>query len=447
MTGSKGLNKPAGLEVRLVALRLICGVIDKKISLDGLTDRTNGTPRYLALGDRDRALARAITLTTLRHYHIITALLQRFISRPLPRQASVLRHLIHLTVAQILYLEVPDHAAINLAVVIAKSDPRLRRFASLVNALARQVARHREDILENQNTSANIPASTTSWIHARLERDYGKAKAHSILKAQALPPPLDLTIKENAALWAEKLSGRLLPNGTVRLERFNQDLTQLPGFASGDWWVQDVAASLPARLFGDIRGKKVADLCAAPGGKTAQLLCLGAQVTAFDESKSRMQRLIENMQRLKLQPCETQICDVRDFSTAQMFDAVLCDAPCSSTGTIRRHPDILWTKSADDIARLVHLQAELLATALRFTATGGMVVFSNCSILPQEGEELIIDFLKKHPKARLDPISPKELPAAFTPLITPEGFLRSTPADLSDYGGMDGFFAARLRKL
>jgi len=438
----KAVKKTAGLEVRQVSLRLISCVIDKKISLDGLTDTLNGQPRYLALDTRDRSLSRAITLATLRHYPAISALLTRFISRPLPRKATLLHHLIHLTIAQILYLDVPDHAAINIGVTIAKSDPRLNRFAPLINALARQVARNAENIHDNQT----MPIWEPSWFYQMLESHYGAAQAQAIIQAQTQQPPLDLSVKENASLWATKLSGQVLPNGTVRLSNSKHNVSELPGFASGDWWVQDVAASLPVRLLGDVKGKKLADLCAAPGGKTAQLLCMGAEVTAFDSSKSRMQRLQQNMQRLNLHP-NIQIGDVRSITQEQLFDAVLCDAPCSSTGTVRRHPDILWTKSQHDIERLVQLQSELLTTALRFTRSGGVVVFSNCSLSFQEGEDLIAHFLGNHPNAKLDPIKADELPAVFASLVKPEGFLRSTPADLSDFGGMDGFFAARLLKL
>jgi len=440
-------RQPSGLQVRLVALRLIESVIDKKISLDGLTDEKNGLHAYLALEPRDRALSRAIILGLLRHYGTIAAAVARFINRPLPKKARTLHHLIHLTAAQILYLDVPDYAAINLAVTIAKASPRLRRFAALVNALTRQIARSRDEILAASNLATpNLVTNTPSWFVDMLEHSYGQAKSRAILEAQAHEPSLDLTVKQEAALWAEKLSARLLPNGTVRLEKIEKKLTQLPGFANGDWWVQDVAASLPAHLMGDIGGKRVADLCAAPGGKTAQLVGLGGEVTAFDCSPNRMQRLLENMQRLNL-TVTTHICDVHEFQPAQLFDAVLCDGPCSSTGTIRRHPDILWTKSLADIKRLVEVQTSLLKTALRFTKPGGKVVFSNCSLCLQEGEELIKNFLAGCSEAELSPIKAEELPTSFAACVTTEGFLRSTPADLAEFGGMDGFFAARLIKL
>jgi len=443
MNLDKELKKSAGIEVRLVALRLLSSVIDKKISLDGLTDRVGGQTRYLALSERDRTLARAIAVTSLRHHDTIASAITRFIKHPLPLKARSLRHLIHMTAAQILYLQVPDYASINLAVTIAKSDSRLRRFAPLVNAVTRQVARQAQEILAKPDEINHA----SSWFLDMLEAAYGKIKARAIIKAQSHEPPLDLTVKEDAQGWAEKLSGQWFKGSTtVRLTTaLGKNITQLPGFATGDWWVQDIAASLPARLMGDVSGKKLADLCAAPGGKTAQLALLGADVRAFDSSPSRLQRLVENMQRLNLD-ITTHCCDVRHFQPAQLFDAVLCDAPCSSTGTVRRHPDILWTKSLADIDRLAKLQATLLEAALTFTKPGGMVIFSNCSLAPQEGERLIEHFLHQHPEIRLSPIKAGELPPKLDFLITPQGFLRSTPADLAEFGGMDGFFAARLIK-
>jgi len=440
----KSAGKSAGLQVRLVSLRLLSAVIDKKISLDGLTDAQGGQPAYLALEPRDRRLVRAIVLSSLRQNGVITAALARFTNRPLPQNARTPHHLLTLTAAQILYLDIPDYACVNLAVTIAKADSRLRRFAPLVNALARKIAQHRDEIIERSDQSLNAPA----WFYDMLERHYGKPQARAIIAAQASPPALDITVKDNAKAWADTLKGRILPgHTTVRFEESWKNITDLSGFAHGHWWVQDVAASLPVLLLGDVRGKKIADLCAAPGGKTAQLAHLGADVTAFDSSPSRMQRLNENMQRLKLD-VKTQIGDVRHFAPPQLFDAVLCDAPCSSTGTCRRHPDILWTKSPADIARLAKLQLELLETALRFTKPGGRVVFSNCSLSVQEGEELLHSFLQTHKgQARLSAITTEELPAAFAALINSQGFLRSTPADLAEFGGMDGFFAARIEKL
>lgn len=431
-----------GAKTRLTALRLLGAVVDKATSLDGLTDNEHGHPHYLSLDPRDRALVRAMLGAALRHRGDIDATLENFLDRPLPENAKALRHLIHIAAAQIIYLDVPDHAAINLAVSIAKNDPRLARFSGLVNALLRRFTRERETILSSTDPLMNVPR----WFGDMLENAYGREKAQAIIKAQYHEPPLDLTVRNNAHEWAEKLSGIALTNDTVRLPGLDGPLIELDGFNDGQWWVQDVAASLPARLMGDIAGKYVADLCAAPGGKTAQLAAQGAFVTAVDLSASRMKRLIANMARLQFE-VEHFIGNLKDYAPDRLFDAVLLDAPCSSTGTIRRHPDVLWTKTPDDVAKLARLQAELLARAVEVTKPGGVIVFSNCSLSPVEGEELVDSFLKTADTVTLSPITADEV-SGLGSIVTNKGYLRTTPTDLPNdnprLAGMDGFFAARF---
>jgi len=437
---------PAGLAVRLCALRLLGAIIDKKTSLDALTDNEHGHPHYLALDGRDRALLRAILVCALRHRGVIDAILAGLIDHPLPHHAHALRHLLHITAAQILYLHVADYAAINLAVIIARKDPRLKRFSKLVNAVGRNISRQRAHILACPQMSPPWP----QWFADLLASAYPADKVTAMATALTHEPYLDITVKSDPEGWAKTLSAHLLPNGSLRLDKMHQPVQSLPGFARGAWWVQDVAASLPVALLGPIKGKRVADLCAAPGGKTAQLAHLGAHVTAIDISKNRLKRLEANMERLNLL-VETRACDLKTYHPAQKFDAVLLDAPCSATGTIRRHPDILWTKSLQDIEKMSALQEELLNHALRLTKVGGVIVFANCSLAPQEGEELIPRFLQHHSGVRLSPIRPDEMPAAFASLVTQQGFLRTTSADLChenpSLSGMDGFFVARLIKM
>lgn len=426
-------------------MRLLAAVIDKKTSLDGLTDNDHGHPQYRALAPRDRMLVRAILGAALRNRGAISAALKRFLDRPLPENARALVHLLHISAAQIVWLDVPDHAAIYLAVEAAKQDPRLKRFDSLVNAVLRRFAKQAERIRTDNQPLDNCPP----WFATMLTQAYGQEKAGAIVQIQAQEPPLDLTVKSEPEMWAQKLGGHVLPNGTVRLAELSAPLTELPGFAEGEWWVQDVAASLPARLMGRIAGQRVADLCAAPGGKTAQLALSGAKVTAVDVSANRLRRLQQNMARLHF-PVATWAGDMRKWQPEQLFDAVLLDAPCSSTGTIRRHPDVLWTKDEADIHKLAEVQTDLLDYAVRLVRPGGIVVFSNCSLARSEGEELIHAFVARHANVRLSPVQAAELPG-LAMLITPEGFVRTTPADLPDenprLAGMDGFFAARLQRL
>ncbi|WP_375696291.1 RsmB/NOP family class I SAM-dependent RNA methyltransferase [Bartonella sp. AP331QHHD] len=438
-----------GLAVRQVCVRLLGAVVDKYTPLSGLTDNEHGHPQYLKLSQRDRLLCRAILTASLRHRGQIMAALSRFLARPLPSQALSLQHLLHISVAQILYLDIPDHAAIDLAVRVAKLDPRMRRFSGVVNALLRNVAREAEPLRQQVPTIEGVPA----WFGQLLISAYGTEKVHQIIAIQSVEPPFDLTVKSDSGGWAERLGGVVLPNGSVRLNRLECSVSDLPGYCEGAWWVQDFAAALPACLLGNIRGKRVADLCASPGGKTAQLALQGAEVTAIELSANRIKRLKENMERLHFSVHIWQG-DVKNFHSTQLFDAVLLDAPCSSTGTIRRHPDILWTKSREDIIKLAALQYELLVAAIALVKEGGRIVFSNCSLAREEGEDLIEKILSIRNDIVLDPIYPEEMGALEHLLCG--GMLRTTPADFCHknfdaektvFLGMDGFFAARLRKI
>jgi 16S rRNA (cytosine967-C5)-methyltransferase len=433
-----------GLPARKTAARLLAAIVDAHTSLDALTDPEHGHPQFLALDGRDRALVRAILVTALRHRVTISRMIERHLDRPLPPNARSLAHILHAGAAQILFLAIPDSAAVDLAVQNAKSDPRTVRFAGLVNALLRNVIRARDTLPEVLRDTVDAP----QWFAERLAAAYGADRAAAILATHRVETPTDLTVKSDAEGWAEKLGGRVLPTGSVRLAGLPGPVPDLPGFGDGAWWIQDAAAALPARLLGDIRGLDVADLCAAPGGKTAQLALAGASVTALDISASRLRRLEENLSRLGL-PAKTVAADIRLYRPDEPFDAVLLDAPCSSTGTVRRHPDIPWTKSPEDIARLAGLQRELLERAVDLVRPGGRIVFSNCSLDPLEGEELIRAFVNDRKDVRLDPIGRAELPAV-APFVAPEGWLRTTPADLAmetpEFSGLDGFFAACFRK-
>ena len=440
--GHKADTARPGLAARQVACRLLAAVVDRKISLDGMLDPVSGNGAYLALDSADRSLARAIAVTALRRKPRIDASIDRMLEKPLPERARSLRFILAAAAAQILYLDVPDRAAVDLAVEQARADPRSRRFAPLVNAVLRRLSRERPALEETVPRSDSVP----SWFRERLLSCYGPA-APAILTMIAEPPTVDLTVKDDAAGWAERLGGLLLPTGSVRLVDAKGPVQDLPGFREGAWWVQDAAAAIPVRLFGEVAGKRVVDLCAAPGGKTAQLAEAGAEVTAVDRSANRLARLRENLARLGLtaQCVET---DLLTFAPAEKFDAVLLDAPCSSTGTVRRHPDVMWTKSPEEITRLAGLQERLLRHALTLLRPGGLLVFSNCSLDPAEGEEVVAAVLADHPELFLEPVPPAALPG-LEEAIRPDGSVRTTPAMLpmmpARNGGVDGFYAAVLR--
>ena len=440
------IDAKPGLQARIAATRLLGAVVDGKASLDGLLDRENGNPHFLALTESDRGLVRAILLSALRDLTVIDAIIDALTDKPLPAGARSLRHLLAIAITQILHLEVADYAAVDLAVSQADADPRNRRFASLVNAVLRRLIRERD----------TLPAAVAAkaepfpgWFMERLRKAHNADTVKAICAALKVPAPLDLTVRADPEGWAERLGGVVLPTGTVRIAAGGPPVSELPGFEEGAWWVQDAAAALPARLFGSLQGKRVADLCAAPGGKTAQLILAGGDVVAFDQSASRLKRLQGNLARLGLS-AETRKERAEKVTDAEGFDAILLDAPCSSTGTVRRHPDVVWTKSFEDVAKLAGVQRGLLDHAVTLLRPGGRLVFSNCSLDPEEGEGMIDRFLADHPDWEIDPV-PADLLPGLTEAITARGEVRTHPAMLADgnpqIAGMDGFYAVVLKRV
>lgn len=432
-------DKP-GLDARIAASRILAAVIDKKTSLDGMLDPEHGNPAFMALNDADRGLVKAILQSALRHLPRIEAIIGQLLDSPLPDGARSLHHLLVVAAAQMLYLDVPDHSAVDLAVEQANSDPRSRRFAKLVNAILRRIGREKDSLLSSVDDLPCMP----DWFMQRLVETYGLQQASAIAASQLEPPTIDLTVKSDANGWAERLGGRVLPTGSVRMDRFRGSITALEGFEDGQWWVQDAAAAIPAKLFGDLTGKRVADLCAAPGGKTAQLIMAGGNVLAVEQSKSRLKRLESNLERLALS-AETRCANLLEVQDAEGFDAILLDAPCSSTGTTRRHPDVLWTKDAGDITKLAALQEKLVRHALDLLKPGGRLVFSNCSIDPTEGEDVVSRVLAEDARLHVIPISVADWPG-LEAAITSRGEFRTTPAMLPEFGGLDGFYAVVIAK-
>jgi len=429
-----------GLASRRLAAAALFAVLHRRRPLDEALDPAIGVDGLRALADRDRALVRMLTATVLRRLGTLRALIAGFTEKGLPQDVPQVEIALLLGAAQILFLDVPDHAAVDLSVQLA-AERRNKRYAGLANAVLRRVAREGRE----RYTVLDPLLDTPPWLLERWQKNYGVETAAEIAAAHRLEPPLDLTAKSDAPIWAERLSGLLLPNGTIRLAHAGP-IAALPCYDEGAWWVQDVAASLPARLLGDVEGLSVADLCAAPGGKAAQLAAAGAHVTAIDRSENRLKRLRENLTRLGLS-AEVVAADATAWKDGP-FDAVLLDAPCSATGTIRRHPDIPWQKEPDDLAVLAALQARLLDNAARLTRLGGVLVYATCSLEPEEGERQIESFLARHRNFVREPVKPAEL-GGLPDMISPAGDLRSLPCHLpnadSRLAGCDGFFATRLR--
>lgn len=427
-----------GLGSRVAAVKILSAVLDKQTSLDGMMDAENGNPVYRALSVADRALVRAIVNTALRHLPRIEHALGMLLDGPLPQGARSLHHVLVVGAAQMLYLYVPDHSAVDLAVEQAHRDPRNKRFVKLVNAVLRRLGREKDAVLDAVSGIPVLP----KWFYSRLSKVYGEDAAQRMAQAQLIPSVIDLTVKSNPEGWAEKLNGQVMPNGTVRLGSFEGSVSALEGFDQGEWWVQDFSASMPVRLMGDLKGKRVADLCAAPGGKTAQLILSGATVTALDQSGNRLKRLRENLGRLQMQ-AELVETNMLKFQPTELFDAVLLDAPCSSTGTLRKHPDVCWTKDEKDIAKLAGLQEQMLRHAITLVKPGGIVVFSNCSLDPSEGEEMVARVLASETSLERVPVTVDAFPGMEI-AVNPDGDLRTTP-DM--FGGVDGFYATVLRRV
>jgi 16S rRNA (cytosine967-C5)-methyltransferase len=421
------------MAARNAAAALVASVVEKRQPLDATLENDKS---FAALDARDRALARAIAGATLRHYGTIDAILSSLIAKR-PRGAGALNRTLEIAAAQILFMGVPDHAAVSVAVDQLARDRDGAHFKGLANAVLRRIARERDALLKE---FAAPEGDTPEWLWHRWVATYGEDTARAIAGMHHVEPSLDLSVKSDPAGWAQKLDGIVLPTGTVRTAA-GGDIPSLPGYTDGEWWVQDAAAALPARLLGNVAGKRIADLCAAPGGKTAALAAAGAEVNAVDVSAPRLQRLSANLQRLKL-TAATVASDVLKWHPAEPFDAILLDAPCTATGTIRRHPDVAWLKRPEDIAKLSKLQADMIDHALTLLKPGGTLIYCTCSLEPEEGEV--------HAGGRaIDPIRPEEV-GGLAEIITVAGTIRTLPTHLPNanprLAGLDGFFIMRVTK-
>jgi 16S rRNA (cytosine967-C5)-methyltransferase len=441
---AKRPNKPVndeapGLTARRFAAEALLAILHGRRALEDVFEHGETGKQFRALDERDRALVRMIVATALRRAGSLQAVLENFLKEGWPEDVRV--HAILLSAAaQILLLEVANHAAVDLSVDLA-NEIRNKRFSGIVNAVLRKTVSEGRAILD----SLPPEADTQEWMRERWREAYGDETLHAICLAHRVEPPLDITAKNDPSALAAMIEGIVLPTGSVRVSG-KGTITQLPGYDEGDWWVQDAAASIPAKLLGDIDGKRVADLCAAPGGKTLQLANAGAIVTAVDRSASRLKRLSQNLDRTRLK-AEVVVADAATWE-AEPFDAILLDAPCSATGTIRRHPDILWQKTPEDLAQVTKLQARLLDSAAKLLRPGGLLVYSTCSLEPEEGEAQIEALLSRNGDLERVPIEAEE--AGDPRALTAKGELRTLPFHFphSDpkLSGCDGFFSARLRR-
>jgi len=407
----------AGLAARKAALAILSDVLRKRRPLDAALEHAH------LLEPRDAGFARAIASETLRRFGQLDALIRSFVAKPpAPHKAGPAIEILLMGACELLFLNVAPHAAVDGANRLAQSDDKAVHFKPLINAVLRRVSREGAGVIASQDAAR---LNTPDWLWSRWVGTYGEDAARAIAAQHLVQAPLTLVDK-----------------AAPRFDAVRR-VDTLPDFSRGGFWVQDAAATLPAHLLGDVRAKRVIDLCAAPGGKTAQLAAMGADVTAVERDESRMARLTDNMARLELDATFVTG-DMRDVEIAPA-PFVLLDAPCTATGTIRRHPELPWIKAASDITLVAGASAELLDCAAAMTLAGGLLVFAVCSLEPEEGPEQIAIFLDAHPEFARAPLTAKDV-FGHGEFIDANGDLRTLPCHMAEVGGMDGFYAARLRR-
>ena len=396
---------------------------------------------FKQLEGRDRAFARLIAATALRRLGQIDKVLSPFMKKtPAPYAMSVLRT----GAAQILFLDTPPHAAVGAAVSLLKRSKKTVSMAGMANAVLRRVSEQASELMEKTDITDNLPL----WVKTAWTEAYGAENCTKMAEVLAQEPPLDISVKKDPEIWAEKIGADILPGGTLRRSKIG-DVTAIPGFKDGEWWAQDISASLPVKLLGDVEGLRVLDMCAAPGGKTMQLAAAGAQVVALDKNTSRIPFIKQNLNRTGLS-AEIVAADAAKWRdpenpTGGGFDSVLLDAPCTATGTFRRRPDVLRRKRPIDVDHLIKVQEKLLLAAARHVKPGGKLIYCTCSLQRREGEQQVAKFLKNRSDFRLIPVLEDEV-MALKDAVTANGEVRILPFFLGEKGGMDGFFIARFTR-
>ena len=445
---SVGLTRPAriddetaGLPARRLAFSLVTRVLDQRVTLEEAGEALAAVAGRMAA--RDAAFGRAIAYASLRHKGALEALLARFLDRPLPEHGLAASRVLLTGAAELMVLNGKPHAAVDGANHLALAVREAKPFKALVNAVLRRVVQEGPAIWGALDRPR---LNTPDWLWRRWSAAYGEDGARAIAAAHEAPAPLDLTPKDPAetALWATRLKAAMLGAGSLRMARGGAVET-LPGYEEGAWWVQDAAAAIPARMLLDLvaPGARLADLCAAPGGKTMQLAASGAAVTAVDSSGPRLRRLAANLARTGLS-ADVVKADIRDWRPDAPLDGVLLDAPCSATGTIRRHPELPWIRDEGAVSRPAAVTSDLLDAAFSALKPGGVMVFAVCSLEPEEGEAQVAAFLARTPGAT--PISPDAAVFGLPEAAQTAHGLRILPSMLSELGGIDGFFVAAMRR-
>ena len=394
---------------------------------------------------QDMAFIKRLVMTTLRKQEFLKKVINKYSSKPMPQKMQPPHFLLIMGCAEALYFRTPTYAVVNSYVALAKKIGN-KYSGGFINAILRKICNDKENILQAQN----VPFFTKSFRQI-LQKDYTQKQISLIEKHSAQEPPLDITTKKDFEAWTTKLNGKLMPNNSIRIQSAGE-IKQLPEYENGEWWVQDMASSLAVKTLKDIKGLKVLDLCAAPGGKTAQLINAGADVTALDISEKRLQTMQENLARLKMQTVKTICADANLFlqECKEKFDIILLDAPCSATGTLRRHPEIVHNRSIKDVEQCVGIQKNILENVDSCLKNGGILLYSVCSLAKDEGEKQIINFISTNPQYKIVPITTElfdnKNADSLQEMITEEGFIRCLPYHFAKDGGVDGFFIAKLKK-
>lgn len=439
-TQPSGTPSIEGLPARRLSLQLLEEVLTRKQALDYSLENLHGLD---VLSGRDRGFVRMLVATTLRRLGQIDDIIEKALDRPDSLKNPTLHHILRMGVTQILFMDVPDHAAVDTAVRLAEENG-MGSHKGFVNAVLRTMTRSGKEWLSRQDPAR---LNTPEWLLKTWIADYGMGPAAEIAMANLAEAPLDLTVKDPAdkPYWGNVFKAAELSTGTLRLHG-GGNVPELEGYDKGAWWVQDAAAAIPAMLFGPLAGTHVIDLCAAPGGKTMQLAAQGAQVTAVDRSAQRLKKLEGNLARLGMEaPVEIVVSDAAAWRPAEEPQRILVDAPCTATGTIRRNPDILHHKTARDMESLTALQTRILDNAADMLGEGGVLVYCTCSLQKAEGEHQIERLLAARDDIERVPIQKEEI-GNYTDLINEQGDLRILPYHLATHGGMDGFFISRLTK-
>lgn len=425
-----------GTYTRKKAIEILIEILHNKKPLDNAFEISiKKSSHFSKLTSEDKSFCRLLVSTTLRNLTSIDSLLKKFLSKPLDKTPLKVLMILRINIAQSFFLKTPDHAVVNTSVELCG-----KKWKGLINGVSREILRNKTKANKYLDDSNKVP----NWLLNRWKKDWKKNYNNIISGHLVLNPPIDIHVKNNTDQWAKKLSGEKIGNNSIRLYRSGL-ISKLDGYEEGEWWVQDYSSQIPVALLNIKDKDEVLDLCAAPGGKTAQLISLGAKVTSVDDNKKRILRLEQNLKRLNYN-ASIKNEDIKNFSSDKSWSKIILDAPCSSTGTLRKNPEIMYQKKEEDIFSLAKLQSDLLDASWRLLKKDGILVYCTCSLEKEEGEYQIENFIKRKKDSILDKINTQEIDKKLK-VSNKNKWLRIFPNSLDFEGGNDGFFIARIKKI